>query len=69
VRSNLGAEEDTAQTVYEACRPLCEPGAASQGKTTEEAQTSLKEDVELYIDSFGSKTCGSGGVSARAPTA
>jgi len=30
-----------------------ELGVVSQGKTIEEAQTNLKEAVELYIESFG----------------
>lgn len=31
-----------------------ELGVVSQGKTIEEAQSNLKEAVELYIESFGS---------------
>ena len=30
-----------------------ELGVVSQGKTIEEAQTNLREAVELYLDSFG----------------
>jgi predicted RNase H-like HicB family nuclease len=30
-----------------------ELGVVSQGKTIEEAQTNLKEAVELYVESFG----------------
>ena len=32
-----------------------ELGVVSQGKTIEEAQTNLKEAVELYIESFGTE--------------
>ena len=32
-----------------------ELGVVSQGKTIEEAQSNLKEAVELYIESFGVK--------------
>ena len=32
-----------------------ELGVVSQGKTIEEAQYNLKEAVELYIESFGTK--------------
>lgn len=31
-----------------------ELGVVSQGKTIEEAQSNLKEAVELYLESFGS---------------
>ncbi|MBI5562960.1 MAG: type II toxin-antitoxin system HicB family antitoxin [Deltaproteobacteria bacterium] len=35
---------------------LCvELGVVSQGKTIEEAQTNLKEAVELYLESFGTE--------------
>jgi len=32
-----------------------ELGVVSQGKTVEEAQASLKEAVELYLESFGTE--------------
>jgi predicted RNase H-like HicB family nuclease len=32
-----------------------ELGVVSQGKTIEEAQTNLKEAVELYLESFGTE--------------
>lgn len=32
-----------------------ELGVVSQGKTIEEAQTNLKEAVQLYIESFGNE--------------
>ena len=32
-----------------------ELGVVSQGKTIEEAQANLKEAVELYLESFGTK--------------
>lgn len=32
-----------------------ELGVVSQGKTIEEAQASLKEAVELYLESFGAE--------------
>ncbi|MDD5451671.1 MAG: type II toxin-antitoxin system HicB family antitoxin [Desulfovibrionales bacterium] len=32
-----------------------ELGVVSQGKTIEEAQSNLKEAVELYLESFGSE--------------
>jgi predicted RNase H-like HicB family nuclease len=32
-----------------------ELGVVSQGKTIEEAQSNLKEAVELYIESFGTE--------------
>ncbi|MSQ15618.1 MAG: type II toxin-antitoxin system HicB family antitoxin [Dehalococcoidia bacterium] len=32
-----------------------ELGVVSQGETIEEAQSNLKETVELYIESFGSE--------------
>lgn len=32
-----------------------ELGVTSQGRTVEEAQTNIKEAIELYIESFGLK--------------